>query len=323
MALILDTLRQLRNLGQRGLRRLPIENAVAALHHQAPPEVQKWTRKIIPGPSLYRPHEVIETQREGLTWHLHPAEYFQWHQAFGLFDEVSFLLTQLNHDARTFVDVGANIGFYSLSMAKRFEGHLSVLAVEPNPPTRQWLERHRALNGLDDVVVDSRALSESPGTAVLRGGTRGDSGHFSLRDSQTGSSGDVEVEMTTLDRLHKEKKLSGLDVLKIDVEGFEPAVLLGGKTVLKKYLPSICLEFFPLWYQSALPSARKAFSMLQALGYTAYKLCGEERGASVLRPFDAVGAVDDKKALNEMTNIVLLHPERRAACERLSRFVEG
>ncbi len=274
----------------------------------------------MPGPQAYRADEVVDIVREGLLWHLRPAEYFQWHQAYGFFDEVLTLFKQLAPSATQFVDVGANIGFYSLSLANRFP-QLHVLAVEPNPQTRAALEGQLAANALHQVAVEAHALSEHEGSAVLKGGDTGDSGKFSLRDSQGASQTDVVVKTMTLDTMLQKAEATAFDLLKIDVEGFEPAVLLGGAKWIKKHVPTVCLEYLPRWYHEDLDRAERAFSMMQKTGYRAYKLTGEEAGRLVLEPFETMLTLHQPEARDEMTNIVLVHPRRREHIEALTAFV--
>jgi Methyltransferase FkbM domain len=164
-------------------------------------------------------------------------------------------------------------------------------------------------------------LSEHEGRAVLKGGDTGDSGKFSLRDSQGASSTDVVVDTMTLDNMLKRAKATAFDLLKIDVEGFEPAVLLGGARWIERHVPTVCLEYLPRWYHEDLDRAERAFSMMEKVGYQAFKLTGEEAGRLVLEPFETTQTLHRIEARDEMTNIVLIHPKRREHVDALAAFV--
>ena len=109
-----------------------------------------------------------------------------------------------------FVDVGANVGAYSLRAASQ---GMSVHSFEPNPENVKVLERNSEINGLS-INMHACALGSSEGSASLapnRGASR-------ITDA-----GDLEVPVRTLDSFH----LPRADLLKMDVEGYELEVIRG------------------------------------------------------------------------------------------------
>jgi FkbM family methyltransferase len=129
-----------------------------------------------------------------------------------------------------FVDVGANIGLYTVAAGYAVGQSGHVLAVEPTPRTAAVLTQNIRLNGLRErgvVTVAQLAAGETRGRARL--GTHiEDSGHNSL--FPTGDEDEVvEVDVVPLDDLVGEGR--PVDVVKIDVEGAELAVLRGMRRV--------------------------------------------------------------------------------------------
>ncbi|MEQ1611252.1 MAG: FkbM family methyltransferase [Hyphomicrobiaceae bacterium] len=125
-----------------------------------------------------------------------------------------------------FIDVGANVGAYTLFAAARSNRECIVIAVEPHPVALQRLRFNIAANEYAHVRVEALALSDKPGTATLK-----------IVDSNIGQtsvvqgSGDTaatayEVQTDTLMGLCRRNGLSRLDALKLDIEGHEPPVLL-------------------------------------------------------------------------------------------------
>lgn len=145
------------------------------------------------------------------------------------------MLRELLQGKDLFVDIGANCGLYSLIAAK---AGVSVLAVEPNRLNYLRLKQNIDHNGFVNIQPHSIALSDKPGRATLYGGGEG----ASLLRNWGGMTNTYaqEVEVDTLDNLLASR--SGLvDILiKIDVEGHEPAVLSGARGLL-------ALEKAPTW----------------------------------------------------------------------------
>lgn len=125
-----------------------------------------------------------------------------------------------------FVDVGANIGLYTTCAAKIVGPTGVVLAVEPVPRPRAWLERICAENGLAQVKVISTAVGDRVGSAWMRT-TEGASGLSTVTDRPTAA---IPVSITTLDSLLAARCPA---LVKIDVEGHEFSVLTGARKTLE------------------------------------------------------------------------------------------
>ncbi|MBK8010999.1 MAG: FkbM family methyltransferase [Deltaproteobacteria bacterium] len=230
----------------RTIKRLGLENffvhALDQTRHQS--RLHRQILKLTPHPYAYAPHEARSVVRHSLKWQLEPANYFQWHQFYGLRDRVLETLLRLSQDARVFVDVGANIGFYSCVLAARAKQTIKVFSFEPNPETHAALVRHCTLNNLTNVVCAQTALGAEKSEAVLHDMAAGDLGKFSLRGS-SGSGPRVDVD--TLDSMVARLGIERVDLLKIDVEGFEPEVLAGAQKTIQRDWPALCLELTPEW----------------------------------------------------------------------------
>lgn len=150
------------------------------------------------------------------------------------------------------IDVGANLGLCALPYA--LIAHSGrVIAVEPGHRTAQDLRSSLEFNGLTNVEVMEVALGAEAGTATLIDPTWNASGAFVSAGSSSvatvhEASPEVEattIQVTTLDQLVNDRSLRRLDLLKIDVEGFESAVLAGGVRTLERFHPLSVIEFNP------------------------------------------------------------------------------
>jgi FkbM family methyltransferase len=125
-----------------------------------------------------------------------------------------------------FVDVGANVGVYTTWAARIVGAKGNVIALEPAPRTRTWLEDICVQNGLAQVNIIPSAAGDATGTALMQI-QDGASGLSRLVDRSVGS---IEVPLTTLDTLLASKPPA---LIKIDVEGHELRVLEGARQTLQ------------------------------------------------------------------------------------------
>ena len=141
------------------------------------------------------------------------------------------------------VDVGANSGLYSL-LAAIDNPEAKVIAFEPIPDTFEWLSRNIALNRLD-IRPEALAVSNSNGFAeiwLFSPGSHYTPSLFQAEQQTTSDGHRISVQTTTLDNYFAEQSLQHVDLIKIDVERHEPAVLQGMRNLLTKYKPVLIIE---------------------------------------------------------------------------------
>jgi FkbM family methyltransferase len=156
----------------------------------------------------------------------------------GLAAHISAAL-RLFGDNASFVDVGANVGVFSLLAAAL--GVKRVVAVEPIAEHVEMLKESVRRNGFDAIRVVAAAASNRSGVneMFMALGNRGGS---SLLKPE-GESARVQVQLARLDDV---VALERIDVLKVDTEGSESCVFAGARSLL----PLVCLIFLELWPRS-------------------------------------------------------------------------
>jgi FkbM family methyltransferase len=128
------------------------------------------------------------------------------------------------------VDVGANAGIYSVYAATQVGRQGRVIAIEPNPAVITRLERNVTTNAMGDVcTVIPAAISSQAGVGSLIVGANTAISHLGA----PGRPG-VKVPVRTLDEVVDGFNLAGIDLMKIDVEGAELAVLQGGANAVRR-----------------------------------------------------------------------------------------
>ena len=154
-------------------------------------------------------------------------------------------------EGATVVDIGANIGYFTLLAARLVGKSGKVYAFEPEPGNYEVVLKNISLNGYDQVTPVQKAVSHKKGKVKLYLSST-DVGAHTLREHHdhwqfdTKQSGDfVEVETVTMDEFFKDK-LHPIDVIKMDCEGSEMAVLLGmGRVIKENPNLKMFIEFYP------------------------------------------------------------------------------
>jgi len=125
------------------------------------------------------------------------------------------------------VDVGANVGMISIQAAKLIGPSGRVIAIEPNPRIAAFCKENIELNRLDNVTVMQTALGEQVGTIGFNCDRCDDR-------SRVVNEGGTRVPLTTLDKIMEAHPKTVIDLLKIDVEGYELTVLGGAREALRR-----------------------------------------------------------------------------------------
>lgn len=168
-----------------------------------------------------------------------------------------------------FLDIGANIGVQSLLAAQHLGNEGSVHAFEPVQRLAQRLRTNLALNRFSQVQVHPIALSDQFGSTNIWIPRHNNLGMSSLHAS-TGDFESETIQTSRLDDWTKEQSIHKIDLIKIDVEGHELHVLLGGLKVLRVMRPIITLELSRTHLQRAQTSPEAITDFLVNLGYIAY-----------------------------------------------------
>jgi len=170
-----------------------------------------------------------------------------------------------------FLDAGSSLGIFVVGMGNAVSEHGGrILSFEPVPFN---LERQRvniSLNGLQDVVdIFPFALGASGG--VLRLTTdplMADNNAFVTLD------GNLEVPVRSLDEVARTEHLPRIGMMKMDVEGYEPAVLVGAEERIEKDRPILFAEFNRERMEINRFEMSKSWEFLRSLGYECHRLEG-------------------------------------------------
>ncbi len=187
-------------------------------------------------------------------------------------DEINKLIKISLSPGDVALDIGGNIGLQSIRMSKSVGEKGKVFVFEPLIHLQEKLSRNIKLNKADNVKLFPYALSntESEGNFQINKGNW-NQGTFNISSNQPGT----EVQLVIIkvaDEIDDIKGLAQLDLIKIDVEGFEYQVLLGLNQTIKKHMPRIIFEYDKSYWEANGQNFNECFEFLSALGYTLYQV---------------------------------------------------
>lgn len=182
-------------------------------------------------------------------------------------NEINFVKSHLK-PGEIFIDIGSNIGLFSMIGSQKVGSHGKVIAFEPSPTTFERLQLNTTLAVYDNIEIRNLGLSNSNSKLILNisGGGYDAWDTFGTVEEEK-RTGQVEVEVSTLD-----DQLTGVDktkisLIKIDVEGWEKFVLLGAQTFLQQFSPALLIEFTGRNTKAAGYEASEIYDLLAAWGY--------------------------------------------------------
>jgi FkbM family methyltransferase len=160
------------------------------------------------------------------------------------------------------MDIGANIGFYTLKLAHLTGQQGRVAAFEPNPALLRRIQENIALNHFTNIDLVNAAISDARATVPFYITANSE---LSSLAHQSHALEEIMVHSTTIDDYIAEAGWNRLDFIKLDIEGYDCHALLGASQALRRFRPYIVLEYH---YDSAPEVAEKAFTLLKDLNYS-------------------------------------------------------
>jgi FkbM family methyltransferase len=172
------------------------------------------------------------------------------------------------------VDVGANFGYYTLQAARLVGDRGSVLAFEPSTISYERLRRNLGLNGLDWVCPYKVALGNEKSVVRLAKPNVLNQGEQRILGGATPPLQSEEVSITTLDDFLCSHSSAHVDMIKVDIEGFEVEFLRGAKATIHEFQPILMVEINPQALGRNGSSADELLSELRELGYRCFTVRG-------------------------------------------------
>ena len=181
----------------------------------------------------------------------------------------SEMIFRLLNDGDTIIDIGANIGWYSMTAAHLFKSS-KIIAFEPVPDTFAGLRKNLELNQHPNIEIYNLGLGDRDGelTFFVSGSTSVSSSSANITND-TGAK-EIVCKVTTLDKFVSEKTISKIDFIKCDVEGAELFVFKGAQSVIKEHLPVVFSEMLRKWSAVFNYHPNDIINLFRSLGYACF-----------------------------------------------------
>lgn len=211
--------------------------------------------------------------------------------------EDSEMLYSLVKDADVIFDIGANIGWYSIHLAKKLNS-ASIFSFEPIPETFIKLKRNVQLNNIDNINLINIPLSNKVQDLTFYYSPSATGASSSVNISNEEDIKKLDCRTTTIDLFVEKNNINKIDFIKCDVEGSEIFVYQGGLESIKKFTPVIFTEMLRKWAAKFNYHPNDIILLLKELGYNCYK--------SMNKKLVEIKSIDEN---TKETNFFFLHPD--------------
>lgn len=194
----------------------------------------------------------------------------------GIYEElVTRVFENIVSQGMTFVDIGAYIGYHTLTAARLVGEKGRVFSFEPTPYSYELLIKNIELNGYNNIRATQKAISNKSGKAMLFIPEGYNAKSLLLPDKIFNAGEQIEVDTQTLDDFFYDNTggYTGVDVIKMDVEGAEPLVITGMTNIIQSNRQlKIVTELYPKRLIQWGSSAEEYLNMLLRHGFLIYNL---------------------------------------------------
>jgi FkbM family methyltransferase len=209
-------------------------------------------------------------------------------------------LYEIIADGDTIFDIGANIGWYSMSFAKKKPSSI-IHAFEPLPETFSSLISNININHISNVVCNNFGFSSEAKTLTFYTSAYTSVSNSAINITDDIFAKEIKCEVITMDSYVSKNNIN-VDIIKCDVEGAELSVFLGGEKTISKNLPIVFTEMLRKWAAKFGYHPNDIIAFFSKLGYKCFHT--NENHGLTLSPIASV----NNSTVN--TNFFFLHPDK-------------
>jgi FkbM family methyltransferase len=227
-----------------------------------------WS-KVIPGPQLYEHGSVRRVSRDGINYELDLSCLMQWYVYWGQTEVQRDRLYSMVSPGDVVLDVGTNIGETLLNFAKITGETGFVYGFEPDQENYSNVEKNIGLNAFNNVYVFALGVSDKKEQLRLFRVDPHNLGMNRVLSEAESAKFDnyTVIETDTLDNIVTQNKFERVDVIKLDIEGYEMHALRGAVETLRRFRPKLFIEVGYSRLISNGTSPNEMVELLTGLGY--------------------------------------------------------
>jgi FkbM family methyltransferase len=218
----------------------------------------------------------LETEVQGIKLWVDPASNFGKRVLReGNYEaDLTSAFGELLQPGQTFVDVGANEGWFSMLAAKLVGAGGRVLACEPQERLWPIIAKNIFLNSFANVQLLPFAVAEQPGEAVINLYPSVNTGSSNISKTKRRWETQQRIKLLTLTDLLASLQGGNVDLMKVDVEGFEHKVLLSAGEHLGSTIKRLVVELHPAQLDALGSSEGQVVALLESRGYSKLMVAG-------------------------------------------------
>ncbi|HMM81112.1 MAG TPA: FkbM family methyltransferase [Pyrinomonadaceae bacterium] len=230
-------------------------------------EAESIAARLVPNNYQYPAGSDRTFEYKGIKLSLDIHDYVSHYLYFGFKDRSHEKLMSLVKAGDTVLDVGTNYGSTILQFAKIIAENGRAYGFEPDPVNFAICVKNLGLNTFHHISVENIGLGREEGELTLVVNTESNRGM-----NRVGVPVDRQewhkVKMCRLDKWVQQNEIDKIDLIKIDVEGFEMEVLAGARELLKTFSPALFIEIDDNNLRQQGASAKEAVMFLEDYGYS-------------------------------------------------------
>ncbi len=239
-------------------------------------DFDSWITKLIPNNYQYKKQSIKIANRRGINYKLDISNLMEWVIYYPVREESKKRLFSYVKSGDVIIDVGTHIGEHLLNFAKSAGSDGEVHGFEPDRSIFERCQENISLNSFDNIRLNNCGLSDKEENLKLYSVNENNlgmnriipdlgKGHINANIDSVTERGTVKT--ITLDHYVDNTGLSRIDLVKIDVEGFEHRVITGGLETLRNHKPVIFIEVANENLMENGTSADELLKEIESLGY--------------------------------------------------------
>ena len=231
---------------------------------------------------------------------VNPSEHIQqqlfW---YGHYEkEIGDLINEILQPNDVFLDVGANIGYFSL-LAAIHQPSAKIISFEPVTTVFKLFEENISLNNVSNITTINAAVGEKDDEREIYISTEDNTGMSSLQKPENYSGKKERVKVIEIDSWFRSSGLSKIDLVKIDIEGSELSALKGMNDALLNFKPLIIVEINPDTLRLFNHGSVDIINLLKQLGFDGFLISKTGKLETT-----------NKNLLQNACNVLFIHNEK-------------
>lgn len=239
--------------------------------------------KLTPNNYQYTPGSIRNITRDGINFSVDLYDYIGHDIFYGFGSTEMNNLFSLIKPGDVIIDIGANYGFFTLSFAKRVGPNGKVYSFEPDPKNHKAFSININRNSFTNITSVNKGLGSTNGQMILEVPVAWNRGGNRINPNPEGEHSVVDI--ITLNDYVSSVDIKRVDLIKIDVEGFEFQILKGARNVLDKFHPTLFIEIDDENLDDQGDSPVKILEFLMELGYTDFERADDRTKVNLLSNF--------------------------------------